>query len=267
MRFKPINHPTNPSSTTKGRTMFRHFTAPLLALGIATSAVAGTASALAASHPAATVKATDRSQAGLIRTISGFGYALIGGPDAKINSYATTTLLAKAPSGHLINLLGPAQNPPASFTFRVTAYTGYTGAATMELKRGSYALIERTGWTYTGGTWKLSSLQYAGTTATREALMTANYAFMHDLQQGRNVNAYATPDFLRHAPGGQLINFYGFQNPFRSSSVSVNWLSGGTAQVTQRFDFGAQTVLVRIVTWSYTDSGWKITGVAGPGRG
>jgi hypothetical protein len=255
-----------PSTTTKGKTMFRRLTTPILALGIATSLIAGTAPALAASHHRIAPE-TERSQAGLMSSIKGFGYALIQGPDARINRYATPALLAKAPAGHLINLLGPAQNPPASFTFRVTAYTGYTGTATMELKRGAPALIERTQWVYTAAGWKLSALQYAGTTATRESLLTSNYAFLRDLQQGRNVNGYATPELLRHARTGQLMDFYGFQNPFRGSSVSVNWMSGGTAQVTQRFDFGALNRPVRIVTWSYTATGWKISGVAAPGRG
>jgi hypothetical protein len=250
--------------------MFRRLATPILALGLATSVLAGTGTALAASHPAAAAKATDRTQAGLISSIKGFGYALIGGPDARINRYATPALLAKAPGGHLVNLLGPAQNPPASFTFRVTAYTGTTGAATMELKRGSAPLLERTTWVYTPAGWKLSNLQYAGTVATRESLQIANYSFMRELQQGgRNLNDYATPQLLRQAPGGQLINYYGFQNPFSRSSVSINWLSGSTGQVTQRFAFGPQNinVQVRVVTWTHADGFWRISGVAGAGRG
>jgi hypothetical protein len=142
--------------------MFRSFTAPILALGIATTALTGTVPALAASPDRTPARETQRSQAGLITSLTNFGYALISGKHVRIDRYATRPLLAGAPARHALNLLPQAQRRPSSFTFRITRVSGSTGAATMQLKQGASVGTTRTLWTYTGAGWKLSALGQRG---------------------------------------------------------------------------------------------------------
>jgi hypothetical protein len=161
-RTQQTRHFTSHSSTRKGRTMTRSLTASLLALGIAASTVAGSVPALAASHAAAPARETERSQAGMISSITGFGYAVVSGRHARVDRYATRVMLRSAPAGHVLNLVGGPQTRTSSFTFRVTRFTGSIGAATLQLKQGASSRVERTQWTYTHAGWKLSALGLTG---------------------------------------------------------------------------------------------------------
>lgn len=167
---RPINQPP----TTKGTAMSRSITAPILALSIATTTLTGTVPALAAAHDRTPARETQRSQAGLITSVTNFGYALISRKHVRIDPYATRPLLAGAPARHALNLLPPAQRSPSSFAFRITRFSGSTGAATMQLKQGASVGTARTLWTYTGAGWKLSALGQNG--AIPAGLELARYA-------------------------------------------------------------------------------------------
>jgi hypothetical protein len=138
--------------------MARSLIASALALGIASTALSGAVPAAAASHGSAPARETERSQASLISSVTGFGYALISGRHAQIDRYGTRPLLAAAPGRHVANLLPAGERKPASFTFRITRFTGSMGAATLQLKQGASSRIEKTQWTYTPVGWKLSAL-------------------------------------------------------------------------------------------------------------
>jgi hypothetical protein len=142
--------------------MARSLTTLLLALGIAATTLAGTAPAQAASSSGAGTGAAERSQARLIRRVTGFGYALLSGSHRQIDRYATPAVLRSAPGRHVLNLLPPAGRHPRSFTFRITRFSGATGAVTLQLTDGGVTRTTATGWTDTGAGWKLVRLGQVG---------------------------------------------------------------------------------------------------------
>lgn len=239
--------------------MARSFSAALLGLALAATTIGSAHTA-----SAATLRQT---QASLSSTVTAFGYAAIRGPGNKADTFATPALLARAPAHHVSNLMGSAQNPPQSFTFRIDAYAGASANVTITWKWGAQGNIDSTTWVSTAAGWKLSAMRYVRSLATRESLLATNYAFQHAISQGQNVNSYGTADLLRRAPQGQLYGFFGYQNPPVSTLARLNWISSDTASMTLSFAFGPHLTDTKRVIWVYTAAGWKVNRVAGHGRG
>lgn len=106
----------------------------------------------------------------LVQANDGLATAMIHGPDAVINSYATPQLLAKAPARHLVNLLsGGMQNPPGNYGFRVESRGGPSVAVRgrakvmMDFDNGSVTVRNRLFWTKTAADWKLSNVKHLAT--------------------------------------------------------------------------------------------------------
>lgn len=263
-RTRSTNHTT---FTRKDFYMNRSIRTSILALGLAATSVAGSQPALAASPAGAPQHRAHQTGRALMQTVTNFGYAVIKGPDARINGYATPDLLAKAPAHRLISLIGPAQYSPTAFHFTIDAYTGSRASVTVTWKSGALGLVNSTSWVYTAQGYKLSAMQYVRSTIDRGSLLGANNALAHGLTQGKNVNSFATTGLLLQAPDGQLSSIFGFHNPPRTWTVKVNQLTANAASVDVSFQFGQQTTDVRRLLWSYTAHGWKLSAILTAGLG
>ena len=99
---------------------------------------------------------------------TGFGKAVIQGPDAAINAYATPALLSQAPDRHLINLLH-LLNIPGSYAWHINAYDGRSAAVTMSwiFSAGSHSttINDRLLWMKTASGWRIAKITYLNTTS------------------------------------------------------------------------------------------------------
>lgn len=274
------NQTTLQNTTRKETTiMSRTIAGSILALGLAASTVTGSGATFAASQsatrPAAAqlsaAQARAHTQSALMRAVNSFGYAVTHGPDATINSYATPALLTKAPARHLINLLGPAQNPPQRYTFTIDTFRGTAATVTMRFPYNpSTTLTDRMTWVATATGWKVVSIQYLpDATGLRLLLYESSNGFSRAVVSGTDaqINGFATRDLLNRAPAGHLVNLFGLQNRPQSVSIQNVRLTGQSATATLVFRFGSQTQISRPSTWVYTDSGWRLAGVGIYGRG
>ena len=91
-----------------------------------------------------------------------FAHAVIHGPNAAINSYATPRLLGKAPAGHLTNLLH-LQNIPSDATVRTNSVSRTQVTVTVRWFFGSknpVQVIDRLHWIKTTSGWKIDGIDY-----------------------------------------------------------------------------------------------------------
>lgn len=257
----------------------RILTGSLLTLTLASTTVVTSGGTLAASRAAdsaamashRTSRTSTNSKLTLIRTINGFGYAAIHGPDAAINSYATPALLAKAPSRHLINLFGPAQNPPPRYTFTIDSFNGSTATVTVRFLYGpSITLTDRMTWVATAAGWKIADITYIPDAFGLRALLYQTcYTFGLAIVHGTDakINSFATRDLLKRAPSGHLVNLFGLINTPQQVAVQNIHVSGHTASANVVFIFNPREHVVRASEWQYTSAGWKLSAIGGYGRG
>ena len=259
--------------------MTRIFAGTILTLGMVTSTVTTTITAFAASHmrpssvsvSGAAPQTSSHSIAGLLHAVNGFGYAATHGPDSAINSYATQALLAQAHSGHLVNLLGPAQNPPPRYTFTLDAFNDSSATVTMRFRYNpSTTLTDRMTWVVTQTGWKISNIQYIpDTTGVRILLFAATDSFSWAVVHGTDarINSFATPDLLRRAPSRHLVNLFGLMNTPQHVVVQNVRLRGHTASGEVVFIFNPREHVTRTSVWTYTRAGWKLAAIGKYGRG
>jgi hypothetical protein len=81
------------------------------------------------------------------------------------------------------------------------------------------------------------------------------------------INRFATPDLLRRAPAGHLVNLFGIGNVPHDVFIRAIQLNGASASATLVFSFGSAVQANRASTWQYTADGWKLAGIGQYGKG
>lgn len=250
--------------------MKRSILASALALGIALTALGPITTTSAASAPAGSHRAAN-TLVRLARTIDGFGYAVINGPDRAINGYATAALLRRAPGGHLVNLIGPMQNPPSGYHYRISAYNSANAAVIMTWTWGqSTGLNDRLILLNTSAGWKVNTIQVLGRFVDRHAgLIAANNLFAQRLKYSSSfaLNDFASRGLLDRAPNHMVAAYFPMQNPPRSVSYHIDRFTSSTANVTMTLDWGSAVRQYKLLTWAFTASGWQLASVANANSG
>src|SRR5689334_4893355 len=89
-------------------------------------------------------------------------------PRAQSGSVATPALLSHTPARHVINLMGPAQNPPQAFRFQVASNAGNRASISITWKWGANGNLTNTTWVLTSAGWMLDAMHYVRPLATRD---------------------------------------------------------------------------------------------------